>query len=470
MIAPRRLSPDDWRVWRVLRLAALRESPHAFESRLADWQGDCDTEGRWRGRLRDVEANFAVDVDGEPAGMVSGALIDGGTAVELISLWVTPHARGRGVGDLLVRTVLDWAVAGTTAERVVLRVHEGNAHARDLYERNGFRTLGAPTPNAEREMVHQLPQRVRVGIHSGQQYPDFASVQALWHSAERLGYDWVSLFDHYRPPIFGPDGPCFDGPTLLAALAATTSRVRCGLLVAPPVWRHPALTATIAATVDQVSGGRLEFGMGVGGADLAFEQYGIPQPTLGARYEQLDETCRILRLLWEGGPADFTGTHYKLRGAYLNPRPVQQRLPLVIGGAGECRTLQLVARHADIWNCAALAPETYMRKVDVLDHLCAQEGRKPAEVRRSVTFRCVITSNQAEAVRAHAAIERNANGHGPDLPEYVSFGSAEECLDRLAPYTESGVRDFLLGVRPPVDRGTVERFATEVAPALRGMA
>ncbi|RLU86317.1 LLM class flavin-dependent oxidoreductase [Streptomyces griseocarneus] len=309
-------------------------------------------------------------------------------------------------------------------------------------------------------------ETLRFGIHSGQQYADFSGLRSLWQAAEALGYDWVSLFEHFRPRILGPDGPCLDGMTALSALAAVTGRVRCAMLVTPVTWRHPALLAVAAATVDHVSGGRLELGLGAGGDDLAFRQYGIEQPSPAVRLERLDEACRVLRALWDGGPADFTGKHFTLREAYLCPVPVQSRLPLTVGGSG-AGTLRIAAGHADVWNSLALPPAAYRAAADTLAAHCARAGRDPAEIRRSVTFRAVLTPDAAAARRARAALADSTDGRSADLPEYVAFGSARECLDRLAPYLELGVRDFLLAVRPPPDLTTAERFVTEVAPALR---
>ncbi|MFE4857463.1 LLM class flavin-dependent oxidoreductase [Streptomyces sp. NPDC056670] len=303
-------------------------------------------------------------------------------------------------------------------------------------------------------------------MHSGQQYPDFSELRALWQSAESLGYDGVSLFEHFRPQLLGPDGPCLDGMTALSALAACTRRVRCTMLVTSTLWRHPALLAAAAATVDQVSGGRLELGLGAGGDDLAFRQYGIEQPPMAVRLERLDETCRILRALWDGGPASFDGTHFTLRDAHLAPRPVQQHVPLVIGGSG-ARTVRLAAEHADVWNCLVMPPREYRAAADACAAHCVRIGRDPATVRRSLTFRTALTSDAASARRARAAVRDGLLGHPADLPEYIGFGSTQECLERLAPYLELGVRDFLLAVRPPLDLETVERFATDVAPELR---
>ncbi len=139
------LTPNDWRLWRRVRLAALQEAPTAFGSVLADWQGDGDREERWRHRLTTVSFNVIADADGDPAGMVSGGWID--QDVELMSLWVAPFARGQGVGDRLVETVVQWA-RNQHAPRVILSVKDHNAFAIRLYRRQGFREVG-PSPQSE---------------------------------------------------------------------------------------------------------------------------------------------------------------------------------------------------------------------------------------------------------------------------------------------------------------------------------
>ena len=155
MIVVRELSGDNWAEWRELRLAALREAPEAFSSKLADWQGEADAEQRWRDRLRTVSFNVLADLDGIPAGMVSGHLTEGGDKAELLSMWVSPSARGQGVGDALVKTVVRWS-EGRGAEELALRVAAGNEHAMALYERHGFveRPLSEPS-ECEHEMVRE---------------------------------------------------------------------------------------------------------------------------------------------------------------------------------------------------------------------------------------------------------------------------------------------------------------------------
>jgi alkanesulfonate monooxygenase SsuD/methylene tetrahydromethanopterin reductase-like flavin-dependent oxidoreductase (luciferase family) len=308
---------------------------------------------------------------------------------------------------------------------------------------------------------------LRFGVHSGQQNAAFDDCLTLWSRAEELGYDWCSVFDHLRPPMGGPDGPCFEGTTLLSALAARTSRVRCALLVSAVTWRHPAMLAAIAATIDHVSGGRLELGIGAGGGDLAYHQYGLPWPASQDRLDLLDETAHALRGLWSGERFSFRGKHLQLTDAYVRPAPVQRRLPLVIGGAGP-RLLRVAAEHADVWNSLVAAPPAYRDRCESLDRHCAEIGRDPASIRRSMTFRALLVEHEAELPARLAQLRRHHPPDSPVWPEFLVFGTPRQCVAALAPYVELGVTDFILGARPPVDWTTLTLFAEQVVPRLRG--
>jgi ribosomal protein S18 acetylase RimI-like enzyme len=156
MVTVRTLTADEWPLWRTLRLAALAEAPNAFASTLAEWSGPADTEARWRARLASVPYNVVAHVDGEPAGMASGTAPDG-DGVELISMWVAPHVRGRGVGDALIDAVVDWG-RRSGARHIALDVMSANVYALGLYERNGFRLCGEPAVDSrcERRLVRTL--------------------------------------------------------------------------------------------------------------------------------------------------------------------------------------------------------------------------------------------------------------------------------------------------------------------------
>src|SRR3954452_19023033 len=207
---------------------------------------------------------------------------------------------------------------------------------------------------------------VRFGVHSGAQNTSFGDYRDLWLRCEELGYDWVSDFDHFYPIFADPTGPQFEGLTMLSAMAAHTSRVRCGMLVLGVTYRHPAVVAKMAATIDHVSGGRLELGMGAAWFELEHEQYGIPFPRIGVRMDMLDEAAHVLRGLWTNERTTFAGRHFQLDNAMAEQKPLQERLPLWVGGSGERRTLRIVAEHADGWTTFLMSDEEFRHKLDVL--------------------------------------------------------------------------------------------------------
>lgn len=308
---------------------------------------------------------------------------------------------------------------------------------------------------------------IRFGIHAGQHNGTYADFQTLWRRAEELGYDWISDFDHFLPIQLEPSGPCFDGPTLLAAMAAQTEHIRCGMLVTSVTYRHPAVLANIVATLDHISGGRLEYGIGAGWYELEHDQYGIRFPRIGERMDMLDETCRILRSMWTQDTTTFEGQHWQLKDAWCNPKPVQSHLPLVIGGSGEKRTLRIVAEHADIWNTFLSTDELFEHKLEVLGGHCADVGRDPADIRISVTFRAVVRDSHEEAARIAGPIIERMHQSNPQMAATFVYGTADEVAGRLAAFKERGAGDFLAGAMAPWDWESLERIAGEIAPQLR---
>jgi F420-dependent oxidoreductase-like protein len=308
---------------------------------------------------------------------------------------------------------------------------------------------------------------LRFGIHSGQQHTDFPGYVELWRRAEDLGFDWASVFDHFLPIRSDPEGRCFEGLTLLSAMAALTSRLRIGIIVLGVTYRHPAVVANMAATIDHVSGGRLELGLGAAWYELEHDQYGIPFPPIGRRMDMLDEACRVVRSLWTEQRTTFEGEHYRLRDALCEPKPLQPHLPLWIGGSGERRTLRIVAEHADGWNTLLMPEEEYRHKLEVLDRHCADVGRDPAEIRKQLVAALLLADDEEEA---EERLRERADRVGEEVERLrndLFAGTPEQCVEKLAPYAELGVRDFLLMSRPPGDPQTMELLAREVAPALR---
>jgi F420-dependent oxidoreductase-like protein len=307
--------------------------------------------------------------------------------------------------------------------------------------------------------------QIRFGVHPGQQNGTYADFVGLWQRAEELGFDWVSVFDHFLPIQADPTGPCFEGPTLLAAMAAQTSKIRCGMLVTGVTYRHPAVLANIVATLDHISGGRVEYGVGAAWYELEHDQYGIPFPRIGERMDMLDETCRILRSLWTERSTTFAGKHFQLTDAFCEPKPVQDHVPLVIGGSGERRTLRIVAEHADVWNTFLGEPDTFARlRNEVLAGHCADVGRDLGDIRASLTGRLLLRETEAVAQAAAAAQGERAAG-GQAVTQFV--GTPEMAIEHLARFKELGASDFLISSRAPFDWETLELVAGVVAPALR---
>ena len=236
--------------------------------------------------------------------------------------------------------------------------------------------------------------RPSFGLMTAPQQVAYHDVLRVWREADaipEIAHAW--LFDHLMPIGGDPNGPTFEGWTLLSALAAQTERLRLGLLVTSNRFRPPAMLAKIAATVDVVSGGRLDFGIGAGSrpdhplARREYEAHGLPFHDSAYAVGSLAEACTVIRRLWtEDEPFDFDGTYVHLTGAFCNPKPVQRpHSPIVIGGRSTA-TLRVVAEHADVWNIPGGDIEDAVRRGALLDHFCAEIGRDSAAITRSIAL------------------------------------------------------------------------------------
>ena len=227
---------------------------------------------------------------------------------------------------------------------------------------------------------------LRFGIKVAQMGGSYAEVLEAWLEADRLGFDTGWLHDHLlnQNDITRPED---EGWTVLTALLVQSRRIRGGLMVTANTFRHPGVLAKIATTVDVVSGGRLEIGLGAGWFEEEHRQYGLALPPLSERMARLEEASQVLEALWTAPRASFAGVHYQLREAIHEPKPVQRpHPPLVIGTSGERLGLRIAARHAQTWNMARATPEEFARKSARLDQHCREIGRDPAEVERSIQF------------------------------------------------------------------------------------
>jgi F420-dependent oxidoreductase-like protein len=230
-------------------------------------------------------------------------------------------------------------------------------------------------------MTHPL----RFGLKLSGQDTTIKDLRAVWRIAEEGGFDHVWDFDHLASiGEGGPDRPIYEGWTLQAAMAEATKRVRLGCLVTGNTYRHPVVLAKMAVTVDHLSGGRLEFGIGAAWAEIEHSMYGIEG--LEHRVGRLSESLRVIKSLWTEERTNFEGRYYTLTNAIANPKPVQKPYPpMWIGASGET-TLRLVARHADVWNIAGGDPDRVKELTAMLDEACGAVGRDSSEIRRSLQF------------------------------------------------------------------------------------
>jgi len=227
-----------------------------------------------------------------------------------------------------------------------------------------------------------MPKPIRLTFKTRPQDTSWPDLLAMWLAAEAIpALDGGFLYDHFYPIYGDSKGPCFEGWTALSYLAGRTRRLRLGLMVTGNPYRHPAVLANMAATFDVFSEGRLDLGLGAGWNEEESGAYGIPLLPWKQRFDQLDEACQIIHSLLTQEWTDFEGRHYRLTRARCEPKPVQRpRPPLLIGGAGEKRTLRIAAKYADDWNFPGGSPEQFAHKVAVLNDHCADVGRDPAEI------------------------------------------------------------------------------------------
>ena len=310
-----------------------------------------------------------------------------------------------------------------------------------------------------------MSPRVRFSIQTPIESTTFAALARHWQRAEELGYDSAWLDDH----VYSVTGPAADDSlecwTVMSALARETSRLRFGTLVMCNNYRHPPLLAKMAAALDHISEGRLEFGLGAGWFEHEYRAYGYEFPAIGTRLEQLAEALQICIAMWTEERASFAGRHYKVEKVWCNPKPVQRpHPPIMIGGGGEKVLLRLVARYADRWNFGGSVDE-FRHKLAILDRHCATVGRDPAAIERS-WFGNILIEPDAARLQERLA-KRAARGHGDAYGLNAMVGTPEQIAARIREYVALGVTHFIAMFGRVERLGATELFAREVIPAFR---
>ena len=283
-------------------------------------------------------------------------------------------------------------------------------------------------------------------------------------------YDTIWAFDHFYP-IFTPDpaGPCMENWTLLSALSQHTKRARLGAMVNSNTYRNPCLTAKMAATLDHVSEGRLNLGLGAGWYELEHRSFGIDFKTLGGRLSALDEACQIIKGMFTREKTSFEGKHYKVADAVCNPKPIQKpHPPIMIGGRGEKRLLQIVAKHADMWNTMFAPPAEMKRLIAVIERHGDRVGRNTDEIEKTLMLPLCYKAPRDREQMVLGTVAATVGGTPEAMRDRVMIGGKDECLDKIEQYRKVGVTHFIFSMRWPVILDDeFQAFAEEVVPSAR---
>ena len=288
---------------------------------------------------------------------------------------------------------------------------------------------------------------------------DYKATKTLAQHAEATGWDGIWLADHFLPEeqALIPVHECW---ITMAALARDVPRVRLGTLVASNTYRHPAVLANMVATLDNLADGRVVLGLGAGWQQNEHEAYGLDYGSVGSRLDRLEEACQIIKGLFSNEHFSFNGEHYQLQDAPLEPKPQQTKMPLMIGGGGEKRTLKITAQYADEWNVWGDV-DILRHKMGVLDQHCESVGRDPQEIERSAVALLFLSDNEKYLKRIREA----------DIASPTIIGNVDEVIEIVSKLKEIGVKeliipDFTLGTLIGADnvkQELMEKFITEVA-------
>jgi alkanesulfonate monooxygenase SsuD/methylene tetrahydromethanopterin reductase-like flavin-dependent oxidoreductase (luciferase family) len=285
-------------------------------------------------------------------------------------------------------------------------------------------------------MTTQPRHPLTFGVVTGQHQLSWPQLAEQWQLAEELGFDSIFLFDHFMALYGDPDGPCLEASTLLSALALKTSQIRIGVLVYGNTHRHPAVFAKEMTTVDHVSGGRTIIGIGTGWNEREHTAFSIPFPSAGDRVEMLEESIQVMRMLFSQQRTTFAGAHYQFDDAPFSPKPIQAKMPIMVGGERP-RMLKVIAKHADIWD-SGRTPDGLREGIATISAHCAEIGRDPGEIVCSI-------SNGADKLESEKGFEELVRS-------YRAAGASQLLFD--LPLTAEGLAN-------------TRRIATELIPALK---
>ena len=313
---------------------------------------------------------------------------------------------------------------------------------------------------------------IKLGINLWSQASDWPQFLAAGKRAEDLGYDHLWTWDHVYAIFGDPYQPIHEGYTALAALAGATERIRLGLFVGANTFRNPGLAVKALTTIDHISDGRAILGIGGAWFEGEHTAFGIDFGSgFGQRLDWLAEATAAIRTLLDGGEVTSPpGGRYQFDALRIAPLPVQPHLPIMIGGAGEKKTLRIVAEHADMWNVFGL-PETVAHKDGILREHCAAVGRDQAEIERTLGCKPTIRATKAEAERVYRSLLESNRTPLSRMDGDVSVwtGTPEQISDTIVSYRKVGFHTFVAELAAPYDLETMELLVNVVKPMVESV-
>jgi F420-dependent oxidoreductase-like protein len=311
---------------------------------------------------------------------------------------------------------------------------------------------------------------IRFGIYTSIRPLEWEPVRDLWQKADRWGYDSLWHCDHfYQAFPSDPDGPCLEGWTTIAALSQLTKRARIGVLVSGVAYRNPCVLAKMAATLDIVSGGRVNLGIGAGWYELEHRNFGFDFKPAGARLQALDEACQIIKSMFTRERTTLHGRHYQVTDAACVPKPLQKpNPPIMVAGMGEKVLLKIVARHADMWNGGGSA-EQMKRAIEIIRRHGEAVGRDGDQIEKTAVMPlCYRVSAEKEAEVA-GGMAGMMQVTPEEARKQIMIGNRDQCLETVKRYVDAGITHFIFLMLPANVEEEFERFAEEVIPQARGV-
>jgi alkanesulfonate monooxygenase SsuD/methylene tetrahydromethanopterin reductase-like flavin-dependent oxidoreductase (luciferase family) len=298
---------------------------------------------------------------------------------------------------------------------------------------------------------------MRFGVHLGPQGLEMDELRQHWRQIEALGFDWISVWDHFYAAAPPWEQPSFEATVVHTALAMETSRVRVGCLVYSTGYRHPGVLANVGVAIDHLSKGRFELGLGAGWHQTEYDAYGIPFEPPAVRLRRMAEYAEVVRLLWTEDSAEFQGEFYQLDHARCDPKPLQQTPRIWIGARGP-RALALAGQVGDAWNIAYVSPEHFGRSYPVVQANCPRPDEYVAGVNVG------LMGELSESDRREFLIRRYGTADAA-VADGILEGSSAQMIDRVGQYQAAGADWVIIALRAPIEEDVLARFATEVIPA-----